>query len=155
MLDKAKIQEIENIIGYVFKDKSFLIRAFTHPSLKAKVEENYQVLEFLGDSILDFIVAEDLYFPETVKTLTLCGCEFIVCPFGQMRDSLQSVLLRAFAYCYGVPIFFCGVGYGMIADGSGSVAFASPLSPVYTDFENAREYHLIETRRRGFFRTGM
>lgn len=60
MLDKAKIQEIENIIGYVFKDKSFLIRAFTHPSLKAKVEENYQVLEFLGDSILDFIIAERL-----------------------------------------------------------------------------------------------
>ena len=60
MLDKSAIQEIENIVGYVFKDKSYLIRAFTHPSLKAKVEENYQVLEFLGDSILDFIVAERL-----------------------------------------------------------------------------------------------
>ena len=60
MLDKYKIQEIENIIGYVFKDKSYLIRAFTHPSLKPSVEENYQVLEFLGDSILDFIVAERL-----------------------------------------------------------------------------------------------
>ena len=60
MLDKDKIREIENIIGYVFKDKTFLIRAFTHPSLKAKVEENYQVLEFLGDSILDFIIAERL-----------------------------------------------------------------------------------------------
>jgi ribonuclease-3 len=60
MLDKSAIQEIENIIGYVFKDKSYLIRAFTHPSLKPKVEENYQVLEFLGDSILDFIIAERL-----------------------------------------------------------------------------------------------
>ena len=60
MLDKDKIQEIENIIGYVFKDESFLIRAFTHPSLKSKVNENYQVLEFLGDSILDFIIAERL-----------------------------------------------------------------------------------------------
>ena len=39
MLDKSAIQEIENIVGYVFKDKSYLIRAFTHPSLKAKVEE--------------------------------------------------------------------------------------------------------------------
>lgn len=60
MLDKDRISEIENIIGYVFKDKSYLVRAFTHPSLKAKVEENYQVLEFLGDSILDFIIAERL-----------------------------------------------------------------------------------------------
>ncbi len=100
-------------------------------------------------------VAEDIYFPEIVRSLAVCGCDFIVCPAGRVTDSLQSVLLRAYAYCYGVPLFFCGAGYGMIADGSGSVAFASPLSPVYTDFENAREYHLIETRKRGFFRTGM
>ena len=60
MLDKSSIRKIEDIIGYVFTDKTFLVRAFTHPSLKAKVEENYQVLEFLGDSILDFIVAERL-----------------------------------------------------------------------------------------------
>lgn len=60
MLDQAKVREIEDIIGYVFKDKTILIRAFTHPSLKAKVEENYQVLEYLGDSILDFVIAEKL-----------------------------------------------------------------------------------------------
>lgn len=97
------------------------------------------------------VVAEDLYFPETVKTLSLCGCEFIVCPFEQMRDSLPAVLLRAFAYCYGVPIIFCGVGYGAIADANGALAFASPFSPAYFSFENKREYHLIETRRKGLF----
>ena len=97
------------------------------------------------------VVAEDLCFPETVKTLALCGCEFIVCPFGQMRDNLQTVLLRAFAYCYGVPIFFCGVAYGAIAAPNGTLAFASPQSPAYFPFENKREYHLIETRRKGLF----
>ena len=60
MLDKSRIGEIENIIGYIFTDKDILVRAFTHSSLKPKVEENYQVLEYLGDSILDFIIAERL-----------------------------------------------------------------------------------------------
>ncbi len=60
MFNNVKVQEIESIIGYTFEDKTLLVRAFTHPSLKAKVGENYQTLEFLGDSILDFIIAEKL-----------------------------------------------------------------------------------------------
>ncbi len=98
-------------------------------------------------------VAEDVYFPEVVKSLAVCGSDFIVCPFGNITDSLQSVLLRASAYTYGVPIFFCAKEYCMIADIKGTICFASPKSPVYTDFENIREYHLIETRRRGYYRS--
>ncbi|MBQ8322577.1 MAG: hypothetical protein IJX91_01275 [Clostridia bacterium] len=96
-------------------------------------------------------VAEDLHFPEVIKTLAVCGSDFIVCPYGKV-DELQSVLLRANAYCYGVPIFFCAEGYGAIADVSGRIAFASPQSPAYTDFKPTKEYHLVETRRRGFYR---
>ncbi len=99
-------------------------------------------------------VAEDLHFPDVVRSLALCGSDFIVCPFGGIKNSLQSVLLRAKAHTYGVPIFFCAQGYCMVAAPSGNLSFASPLSPVYTDFENVKEYHLIETRRRGFFRSG-
>lgn len=49
---------IEKKIDYVFKDKKLLNRAFTHPS---KSKDNYQRLEFLGDSILNFLVGEFLY----------------------------------------------------------------------------------------------
>ncbi len=97
-------------------------------------------------------VADDLHFPDVVRSLAVCGCDFIVCPYGLMTNSLQSVLLRAYAYCYGIPIFFCASGYSMIATPKGEIAFASPQSPVYAEFENVREYHLIQTRRRGFFR---
>lgn len=97
-------------------------------------------------------VEGDLHFPDGVRSLALCGCDFIVCPFGRV-DEMQSVLLRAYAYCYGIPIFFCGIGYCMLAEPSGRIAFASPHSPVYTAFENVREYHVIETRRRGSFRS--
>lgn len=45
-------------IGYDFKDERLVNLALTHSS---KSEENYERLEFLGDSILDFIVAEYFY----------------------------------------------------------------------------------------------
>ena len=99
------------------------------------------------------VVAEDMHFPDVVKSLSICGCDFIVCPFGKIADALEAVLLRACAYSYGVPIFLCAEKYCMIADVSGNLAFASPQSPVYVDFENVHEYHLVETRRRGFYRS--
>lgn len=51
---------IERIIGYTFKDKALLVRALMHGSASKDARENYQSLEFLGDSILDFIVAKRL-----------------------------------------------------------------------------------------------
>ena len=97
------------------------------------------------------VVADDLHFPETIKTLSACGSDFIVCPYGA-QDEMQVVLLRAHAYCYGVPIYFCAKQYAVIADTSGKIAFASPQSPVFVDFKPSKEYHLVETRRRGFYK---
>ncbi|MBR2917011.1 MAG: ribonuclease III [Clostridia bacterium] len=49
-------------IGYEFKNKELLKRAFTHISYanENNIESN-QRLEFLGDSILSFVVAKKLY----------------------------------------------------------------------------------------------
>ncbi len=49
-------------IGYEFKNKELLKRAFTHISYanENNIESN-QRLEFLGDSILSFVVAQKLY----------------------------------------------------------------------------------------------
>ena len=49
---------VENKIEYKFKDKKLLSRALTHSS---KSKDNYQRLEFLGDSILNFLVGEYLF----------------------------------------------------------------------------------------------
>ncbi len=49
---------IDEKIDYKFNDKKILTRALTHPS---KSKQNYQRLEFLGDSILNFLVGEFLY----------------------------------------------------------------------------------------------
>ena len=56
MIDFAEIYER---IGYVFKDEKLLTRALTHSSFDR--ENNYERLEFLGDSIVGYAVSELLY----------------------------------------------------------------------------------------------
>lgn len=50
---------LEEKIGYVFKNKELILKALTHSS--ASKTFNYERMEFLGDSLLGFIVAEHLY----------------------------------------------------------------------------------------------
>ncbi|MBN1407450.1 MAG: ribonuclease III [Calditrichaceae bacterium] len=65
-----RVNEIEDIIEYNFKNKSLLVQAFKHRSfLTLNNEESVssnERLEFLGDAILDLIVTEHLYnvFPD-------------------------------------------------------------------------------------------
>lgn len=49
---------VDEKIGYSFKNKALITSALTHPS---KSKDNYQRLEFLGDSILGFLVGEYLF----------------------------------------------------------------------------------------------
>ncbi len=55
---------LENTIGYKFQDKRILLEALTHPSYLIKnkgKQQNYERLEFLGDSIVNFIIADTLF----------------------------------------------------------------------------------------------
>ncbi len=98
------------------------------------------------------MVSEDLYFPEVAKSLTLCGSDLIVCPYGVVENGIESVLIRAYAFCYGAPICLCGIGYSAIGGVDGTLSFASPVSPAVAEIERVKEYHLVETRRRGLYR---
>lgn len=62
-MNEKQIEQVENIIGYTFADKRLLVTALTHASYvnEHKGSESYEKLEFLGDSILNFIIAEQLY----------------------------------------------------------------------------------------------
>ena len=96
-------------------------------------------------------VAEDLYFLEVCKTLALCGSDIIVCPFVK-ADSIEQSIVRTVAYCYGVPVIFCAEGYAMLSDVTGNLVIATPQSPSFVDFTLKKEYHLVETRWRGFYK---
>jgi len=57
------ITKLSKKIGYIFNEPSLLIQALTHRSAKGPHNER---LEFLGDSILGFVIAEALFeqFPK-------------------------------------------------------------------------------------------
>ena len=57
------LAQLSKKIGYTFKNESLLLRALTHRSAKGAHNER---LEFLGDSILGFIIAQALFekFPK-------------------------------------------------------------------------------------------
>lgn len=52
------IARLTKRLGYKFNDESLLIQALTHRSAKGAHNER---LEFLGDSILGFVIAEELF----------------------------------------------------------------------------------------------
>ncbi|KAG8181475.1 hypothetical protein JTE90_016563 [Oedothorax gibbosus] len=52
----------EDIINYRFKNKAYLLQAFTHPSFyENDLTDCYQRLEFLGDAVLDYLITRQLY----------------------------------------------------------------------------------------------
>lgn len=93
------------------------------------------------------IVNDDLRYPETVSALCACDCDFIACPYNEADDK-QIALIRAYAYCYGVPFLFCSNDYCAVANASGELTFSSPQSPAFVELTVTKEYHLVETRRK-------
>lgn len=58
-MNKEKwICDVESIIQYSFKDTELLKRAFTLKSSIPIESNNYETLEFIGDSFLDLIILE-------------------------------------------------------------------------------------------------
>jgi len=79
MTKKQVIEKLQGKIGYVFKNYSLLKLALTHRSAGKNHNER---VEFLGDSILSFIVAEELYtrYPDSnegdmsrLRSTLVCG----------------------------------------------------------------------------------
>jgi len=63
-MDEKHFESLEKKINYSFKNKALLRHALTHKTYAFEAEtplEFNERLEFLGDSILGFVVAEQLY----------------------------------------------------------------------------------------------
>jgi len=62
-MDKERQASLGRIIHYTFQDASLMMMALTHRSFNAQHNER---IEFLGDSILSFLIAQELYqrFPK-------------------------------------------------------------------------------------------
>lgn len=61
----SHLSEVEDRLGYFFKQKRLLAQAFVHRSFynehRDRVEEHNERLEFLGDSVLGLLISDYLY----------------------------------------------------------------------------------------------
>ncbi len=57
-----KVEIAEKVLGHTFSDRSLIACAITHPSaVENAPQESFERLEFLGDSVLGLLIAEELY----------------------------------------------------------------------------------------------
>jgi ribonuclease III len=65
-MPSEEFSELENRLDYYFKDKSVLLEALTHRSFyhenPDRADAYNERLEFLGDSVLGFVIVEYLFF---------------------------------------------------------------------------------------------
>ncbi|KAK9292700.1 hypothetical protein L1049_020679 [Liquidambar formosana] len=58
----VNISQLEHLLNYSFRDPTLLVEALTHGSyMLPEIPRCYQRLEFLGDSMLDYIITMHLY----------------------------------------------------------------------------------------------
>lgn len=98
------------------------------------------------------IIAEDLYFPETARVLTLCDADLIVCLFKTMENFMPQIMLRALSFANGVSMSLVAKNYACITDIKGEVKFAGSKNLMKTEIKIERDYRLISSRRRGLYR---
>ncbi len=93
---------LERICKYRFKNRQYLIQAFTHRSISNQPRQNYERLEFLGDAVIDIVVSRELMreFPEgdegilTQKRSALVQKTFLA-TMGQLLKLLDFVQIES------------------------------------------------------------
>jgi len=62
----ADLRDFQHRLGHAFARPDLLVQALTHPSLNSETRADNQRLEFLGDRVLNLVIAEALFetFPE-------------------------------------------------------------------------------------------
>lgn len=83
--DAGTLNRLESRIGYRFNDRALLEQALTH---KSHSRHHYERLEFLGDAVLGYVIAETLYtdHPELAEdALTLVRAQLV------RRDTLSAI----------------------------------------------------------------
>ena len=68
-MDKRKLQQLQVLLGYQFKNTDILIEAFTHASVAEDRLVSNERLEFLGDSVLALVICRELFkrFPNYLE----------------------------------------------------------------------------------------
>ena len=98
---------------------------------------------------LGICVGEDLYFPQVAQSLSLFDADAVFCVFGQEREEAPRLMLRASAFCAGVPVCMCAEGVAQVASEKGELLFRSARRECDYDLALSRSYRIFSRRLRG------
>lgn len=93
-------------------------------------------------------IENDILFPDTVKSLAMCGCNVIVSVMEEIKDNLPPLLIRAYAYLYGIPVIMAAGKTAYFADISGAIATSTQNITLF-EISPKNQYHIVTTRRKG------
>ena len=123
------MNELEQKLGYTFRDKSLLEEALTHSSCRAGGKNNER-LEFLGDSVLSIIIAEYLFtrYPDLPEGELTRLRASLVCEQALFRFAGQIELGKYLLLGKGEELTGGRERPSMVAD-----AFEAVLAAIYLD----------------------
>ena len=101
---------------------------------------------------IGIVVAEDLFFPESARVLTLCDADIIVCLFKKLDNLMPQVMIRSGAFANGVAMALCAKNYAALADIRGEIKVAGSGDIIRAEIKIEKDYHLVSSRRRGMYR---
>lgn len=140
----SSLDMFQTKLGYRFRDLNHLIAALTHRSYAfehANFEQNNQRLEFLGDAVLDFVIADFLFekYPKLREGELSRLRSRLVC------EAALSLLARKLTFENEILM---GKGEitaaGMLRDGTLADAYEAVIGAIYRDggIEPARDFIL-------------
>ncbi len=100
---------------------------------------------------IGLIIADDIYFPEVVRVLSLCDADLIVSIMGKIENGMPQTMIKAGSFCNGVPIALCSKNYCAVSDIRGNIISAGS-SDLTVTVKNEKDFRLISCRRRGLYK---
>lgn len=93
-------------------------------------------------------IENDLYFPDSFKSLSMCGANLILGIMENIVDSIPPLIMRTYAYLFGIPIVFCAGKTAYFADVSGEIATSVQDFTLF-EITPKNSYRLVTTRQKG------
>lgn len=101
---------------------------------------------------IGIIIAEDLFFPESARVLTLCDADIILCLYKKIDSAMPQIMLRACAFSNGIMMALCAKNYVSVADIKGEIIMATSGDIIENNLRIERNFHLVSLRRRGLYK---
>lgn len=108
----------------------------------------------VGGYKIGVCIENDLRFPECINALSLCGCNLVAVFCDDVSDGIAPLLIRSYAYLYGMPFVMAAGGVAYFADITGVIASSNNEIALF-EASPKNCYRVVAARRRGMLSSYM